>query len=126
MLRLAMRLIEFVAHKGSRITMLKILRIFSVNTPFEKELLAAVLEVYHLAFPYYPQYQKKIKSFIVNQHKLDFEVILLVAENQKGRLNGFCLAFYFPSIKFGYLDYIASTPSKAQRGVGAALYESLQ
>jgi GNAT superfamily N-acetyltransferase len=32
--------------------------------------------------------------------------------------------FYFPEIRLGYLQYIASDPGRPARGIGGALYEA--
>ena len=85
--------------------------------------LAAVMDIYEKAFPHYVQYTATIADLLKFSSKNDFDVVLLVAEGDKERILGFTLSFYFPRLKYAYLDYVASDPSRSPRGYGVALYE---
>jgi len=52
-----------------------------------------------------------------------FRMILYVAENSKGHVNGFAMVLLEPKLHFCYLDYLAVSGGTVGRGVGAALYE---
>lgn len=55
-----------------------------------------------------------------------FRMVLYVAENSRGRINGFATVLHEPDLLFSYLDYLAVSGKTAGRGVGAALYEYLR
>lgn len=55
-----------------------------------------------------------------------FRTILYVAEGARGHVHGFAIVLHEPVINFCYLDYIASSASRAGRGIGAALYEAVR
>lgn len=104
--------------------MFKIRRVHNANSLENQAALASVLRIYEDAFSYYPQYTSKIAKLLKMTSQNDFDVILMVAEGHKNRILGFTLTFYFPKLKFGYLDYLASDPKRNQRGYGSSLYES--
>lgn len=104
--------------------MFRIRQIHDAKSLSNQVALASVLQIYEDAFSYYPQYTLKIAELLKFPSLNNFEVILLVAEGQKGRVLGFALSFYFPKLKFAYLDYIASSPKRSRRGFGATLYDA--
>ncbi|MCP5362168.1 MAG: histone deacetylase family protein [Hyphomicrobiales bacterium] len=85
--------------------------------------LSAVLRIYEEAFSHYPQYSAKIANFLKFSSRHNFDIVLLVAEGNKNRVLGFALSFYFPDLKYAYLDHLASDPKRSARGYGVALYE---
>lgn len=103
--------------------MFKIRKIHDAHTPQNQAALSSVLRIYEEAFSYYPQYSAKIAELLKFVSKHDFDIVLLVAEGNKNRILGFTLTFYFPRIKYAYLDYLASDPKRSERGYGTALYE---
>lgn len=103
--------------------MFRIRQIHNANSPQDQNALAAVLRIYEEAFSYYPQYSAIIADFLNFSSKHDFDIILLVAEGSKNRILGFALSFYFPRMKYAYLDYLVSDPKRSMRGYGTALYE---
>jgi len=103
--------------------MFRIRQIHSAHTPQDQIALAAVMGIYEKAFPHYQQYTATIAELLKFSSQQDFEVILLVAEGDKDRILGFTLSFLFPRLKYAYLDYVASDPSRSPRGYGVALYE---
>lgn len=103
--------------------MFKIRQVHDAHSVENQAALYAVMGIYEEAFSDYPQYSAKIGELLKFSSRESFDVILLVAEGRKNRVLGFTLTFYFPQLKFGYLDYLASDPKRSQRGYGAALYE---
>ena len=103
--------------------MFRIRQIHSTHAPLDQRALASVLRIYEKAFPYAPHYSEKIAGLLKFSSKVDFDVVLLVAEGDKDRILGFSLSFYLPRLKFAYLDYIATDPKRLTRGYGVALYE---
>ena len=103
--------------------MIRFYRLVDLSSPANRQRLAEVQRIYERAFPYYPQYAAKIRKWMKDAVREKFEVILILAEGRKGRVLGFSLCFYYPDIKYGYLDYIAIEPDRSARGIGGALYE---
>lgn len=103
--------------------MIRFKRVYDIAGYLSQEKLAQVAGIYEKAFPYYPTYSSKISKLVKNQVKKHYEIYLIVAEGNKGRILGFSFFFYFTDLKLAYLDYIASDPGRKTRGVGAALYE---
>ena len=104
--------------------MIKIRQVYKSALQRDQLALSMVLRIYQKAFAYYPLYAQKISDFLEFSTEYDFEVVLMVAEGVKDRVLGFTLSFYFPKLKLGYLDYLASDPQRSNRGYGAALYEA--
>jgi len=104
--------------------MFRIRQVHDAVSPQNQLTLSAVLNIYQQAFSYYPQYAARIAELLKFSSENEFDVILLVAEGQKNRVLGFALTFYFPRLRYGYLDYLLASPVRNTRGYGAALYEA--
>lgn len=104
--------------------MIRFRRLFSSTTDSDRAVLNSVLDIFRRAFPYYEQYATRIAGFLTGGSGRNYEVMLLVAEGRKARVLGFTLTFFFPEQRLAFLDYIASDPSRPERGIGAALYEA--
>lgn len=103
--------------------MLKFVRVIAGADPEVATHLQGVLDVYLKAFEFYPDYARKIESFAFGVHPPGAEAIILAAiKNDK--VLGFTLTYFFADIHAGYLDYIASDPTRASRGIGGAIYET--
>lgn len=103
--------------------MFKIRQIHSLYHSQDIHCFNQVLDIYEKQFSYYPQYMKKIKALFDYKDKKDFNPVLFVAEGSKARIKGFALIFFFPELKYAYLDYIAVHATAGSRGYGAALYD---
>jgi len=104
--------------------MFKIRQLVNPASDQEELMLGQVLRIYEAAFNYYPEYANKIASYLRQGTSAEFELLLLVALGAKNRVLSFSLTLYFPALKYAYLDYIASDPSRQKHGYGAALYEA--
>jgi len=73
--------------------MFKIRRIHGASNPEDVTALSSVLDIYQKAFSYYPLYAQQIADFLKFSSDYDFEIVLLVAEGRKNRIQGFSLSF---------------------------------
>lgn len=105
--------------------MLRFVRVIAGADPEFDAHLKGLLDVYHRAFEFYPDYAEKISAFAHGNHPPGAEAVLLAAV-KKDKILGFTLAYYFADLKAGYLDYIASDPARAARGIGGAIYETMR
>ncbi|HNS86743.1 MAG TPA: GNAT family N-acetyltransferase, partial [Parvularculaceae bacterium] len=105
--------------------MLKFVRVIAGADPEFDAHLNGLLDVYHKAFEFYPAYAEKISAMAHGDHPPGTEAIILAAV-KKDKILGFTLSYYFADLKAGYLDYIASDPGRASRGIGGAIYETMR
>lgn len=105
--------------------MLKFVRVIAGADPEFDAHLNGLLDVYHKAFEFYPAYAEKISAMAHGDHPPGAEAIILAAV-KKDKILGFTLSYYFADLKAGYLDYIASDPGRASRGIGGAIYETMR
>ncbi|NQV98892.1 MAG: histone deacetylase family protein [Rhodospirillales bacterium] len=106
--------------------MIKFRSIHDLANPIDQKALVEARLLFWEAFPSEPEGIERIERLLRNRARLDFDPILLVAENQSGVVIGIAFVFYFPEQHFGYLQYIASDPKRAARGIGGALYEAMR
>jgi acetoin utilization deacetylase AcuC-like enzyme/GNAT superfamily N-acetyltransferase len=104
--------------------MIRFRRLFDTATELDRRHLEGVQRIFRAAFPYDPSYAERIGSLLARRAELDFDPVILVAEDAQQQAIGFALIFFFPELKYGYLDYIASDPGRRERGIGDALYEA--
>lgn len=105
--------------------MIRFRRLFNLVTPEDAKDFAAVEELFHAAFPAEKEASARIRGYL-DSPAPGFEPILLLAEDRRGNVIGLTFTFYFPEIRYGYLQYIASDPERPARGIGGALYEALR
>ncbi|TFG48471.1 MAG: acetylpolyamine amidohydrolase, partial [Candidatus Brocadiia bacterium] len=104
--------------------MIKIVRIYRMTLPVEKERIAQVQEIFRQNFPDVADYASKIPSQLDNPIQYGYTSVLLVSETLLGRVNGFSLFFYFPDIRCALLDFLAVRNGTHGSGTGGALYEA--
>lgn len=104
--------------------MLRIRRIHDDVLPVNKQSIAEVREIFLEHFPGAPKADiEGLEEKLRNPFMQRFRMILHVAENSKGHINGFAIVLLEPTLHFCYLDYLAVSGGTVGRGVGAALYE---
>ncbi|MGD9868994.1 MAG: GNAT family N-acetyltransferase [Hyphomicrobiales bacterium] len=106
--------------------MIRFKRLFGPQTAAAKPKFARMREIFEAAFAGKNYPFDQIVEMVANPADLDFEPVLLIAEDQKGEVLGLSVTFFLPELRFGYLQYIASDPRKPRRGIGGALYEALR
>lgn len=105
--------------------MLRFVRVNAGADPRSEQYLEGVLSLFRTAFDFYPAYADRIAAMAHGEQPPGAEAILLAALKAE-RVLGFTLSFYFQDLKAGYLDYIASDPGRASRGIGGAIYDTMR
>lgn len=107
--------------------MLRIRRIYDDAIPINKEELHQVKDILRTRFSEIDEEEvESIGEKLRNPFKQRFRTILFVADNAKGRVNGFAILLHEPVLAFTYLDWIAITAKRAGSGIGSALYERVR
>ena len=108
------------------VVMIRFRRIFDFESDLDRRQLAEIRDLFQEQFPHEAGAIDRIERVLKKRTKLDFEPLLLVAEDQSHRVTGMTFTYYFSAVRFGYLQYIASHPGRSSRGIGGALYEALR
>jgi len=106
--------------------MIKFRSIHDLAHPIDQKAFSEARVLFWEAFPLETEGIARIERLLRKRASLDFDPLLLVAENRTGTVIGISFVFYFPELRFGYLQYIASDPNRAARGIGGALYEAVR
>lgn len=101
-------------------------RIFDQVTETERRKMAEVQAIFRQTFPVVAEYANRLPEMFSASARLSYDPVLITAEDGRGRVLGFALAHYYPDSHFGYLDYVATLPTKRAAGVGGALYEAVR
>ncbi len=104
--------------------MIRFRRLFDLVTDADRRQLGEIQGIFRKCFPFEANVADTLNSLLTRKERRDFEPIILIAENTQIRILGFTVTFYFPDVRFAYLQYIASDPERPARGVGGALYEA--
>lgn len=105
--------------------MLRFLTVHDVDSDPGRRQVEAAQRIFRESFPAIADEADEIPALVRDQRRRGFDVRLLVAE-QKNRVAGFALVFYFPECGFAYLDYIATAKEAHSSGLGAALYDAVR
>ena len=106
--------------------MIRFRRIFDLTGEFDRRQFEQAAAVFRAAFPAEASSIGRIEKLLRARARLDFEPILLIAEDARRRPTGLCFTFFFGRERYAYLQYIASDPGRSARGIGGALYEALR
>lgn len=106
--------------------MIRFRRIFELSTDNDRERFAEAAELFRAAFPHEPEAIDRIAQVLSNRQRVAFDPVFVVSTDEKNRVTGLAFVYYFPELRHGYLQYIASDPARSSRGIGAALYEALR
>ncbi|MCB8964213.1 MAG: histone deacetylase family protein [Bacteroidales bacterium] len=107
--------------------MLRIRKILNPNLESNLLQVAKVKDIIKKQFP--DLSDKKIEA--VEQQMVDpvnykYQTTLFVALDISENVIGFAILLYMSDLKFCFLDYIASSPTKSSSGVGSALYDRIR
>jgi acetoin utilization deacetylase AcuC-like enzyme len=95
--------------------------------PSEKSAIEQVQQILREQFPDLHTYEiDSLQEKLSNPLKFRYRSILLVAENERGAVQGFALLSHEPRLQFGFLDYLSSSTTLTSRGIGGALYERVR
>lgn len=104
--------------------MFRIRRIFDDNLELDKEALCQVQNILRDQFPLISQDDiDKLPAQLKNPLKFNFRTTLFVADNLKGKIQGFASLLFFSDLNFCYLDFMSASKLETGRGIGSALYE---
>lgn len=106
--------------------MIRFNRIFELVSAGDVEQFAQAAELFRAAFPHEPEAIDRIEASLKRRVGRSFEPILLISQDSRRHVTGLAFVYYFPELRHGYLQYIASDPRRKARGIGAALYEALR
>ncbi len=106
--------------------MIRFRRLFDLSAETDRTRFAEVAEIFKAAFPYETEAIPRIENALRNRRSIGFDPLLLLSTDAKRHVTGFAFAYYFPDVRFGYLQYFASDPKRSARGIGTALYEALR
>lgn len=107
-------------------SMIKFRTIHDLTNPVDQKAFVDARLLFCEAFPHEPEGVDRMERLLRQRASRDFDPLLLVAENRANEVIGLAFVFYFPEQHYGYLQYIASDPKRAARGIGGALYEALR
>jgi len=106
--------------------MIKFRLIHDLANPNDQKAFAEARLLFWGAFPHEPEGIDRIERLLRKRARLDFDPIFLVGQDRAGQVIGIGFVFYYPELQIGYLQYIASDPKRAARGIGGALYEAMR
>jgi len=106
--------------------MIRFRSIHDLASQTDQKAFAETRLLFREAFPSEPEGIERIERMLRKRTRLDFDPVLMIAEDRNRNVIGLSFVFYFPELNIGYLQYIASDPGRARRGIGGAMYEALR
>jgi acetoin utilization deacetylase AcuC-like enzyme/GNAT superfamily N-acetyltransferase len=109
------------------VSVFRIRRIYDHVLPINAEAVRQVQAIIREQFAAVPVVEvEKLPDRLRNPLKSRFRSLLLVADDWRGKVQGFALLMHEPRLGFCYLDFISAGPRLEGRGVGGALYERVR
>jgi acetoin utilization deacetylase AcuC-like enzyme/GNAT superfamily N-acetyltransferase len=107
--------------------MFRIRRVYDDVVPINKIALAQIEEILKVQFS---ELSKRditmVRDQLKNPFRYGFHTILFVADDLKGKVEGFAFLSYFPELNFCFLDYLSAAKGWTSRGIGGVLYERVR
>src|SRR5690606_31278672 len=91
-------------------------RIIDLTTETDRARFAEVRRLFQSAFPYEAEAIDRIEKTLADRTRVRFDPVLLVSLDARHRVSGMAYLFYFPDLRYGYLQYIASDARAAGAG----------
>lgn len=106
--------------------MFRIRTLTDATTPANKRLIGEIQAIIRDQFPDMPARDiEKLPDQVANPFAHEFLTRIYVAENGKGKMDGFAVVMIEPEMNFAYLELV-STAKGATSGIGAALYGTVR
>jgi acetoin utilization deacetylase AcuC-like enzyme/GNAT superfamily N-acetyltransferase len=118
--------VRFCCREEFGSVMIRFNRIFDLDNEADAYRFSEAAELFRAAFPHEPEAIDRIAEQLRKRIGRTFEPILLISQDHRLHVTGLAFVYYFPELRYGYLQYIASDPQRSSRGIGAALYEALR
>jgi len=107
--------------------MFRIRRIYDEVLPVNRAAIEQVKTIMRSRFPTVPQDEiDQLGRHLHDPFLQRFRTTLSVAQDARQRVLGFAFLLHEPTIRFCYLDWIATQVGKASGGVGGALYDRVR
>ncbi|MDD3642011.1 MAG: histone deacetylase family protein [Candidatus Krumholzibacteria bacterium] len=107
--------------------MFRIRRINDDLLPIDQTAIRQVQEILRTQFWGVPRSEiGSLPSHLRDPLKFGFRTILFVADDERGRVQGFALMQHATDLKFCFLDFISAAKRLTGRGVGGALYDTVR
>lgn len=107
--------------------MFRIRQIDDPNLPLNKREIEQVRAILKERLPGLPQHElDELPQRLVDPLMHRLRAMLFVADDIRGRLQGFALVSFAPDVKFCLLEYVATIRAMSGGGVGGALYQRVR
>lgn len=107
--------------------MFRIRHLTDAAAPANRQAIAEIQKIIRDRFPDMPAADiDKLPAQIDDPIEYQFVTDVMVAESARGRLRGFAILLIDASLRFGYLELIATASGSTRGGVGAALYDHVR
>jgi len=107
--------------------MFRIRKIFDDVSPANRDAIAQVVDILKAQFPRTRVNDiEKLPKQLHDPMHYRYRSILLVAEDEHGRVRGFAVLLHMPDIRIAYLELISAAPGRTGGGIGSALYERIR
>lgn len=97
-----------------------------VRGPADLRRLDKMTEFHHQEFPSSTRHMESIRWRLLHPLKVDYQVVVVTAEDVSGSVYGFAAYDHFPDLGLSYLEYIVTSPKRRSQGVGGALYQAIR